>query len=379
MSPLENDTGKANRKAHTRSLVFRCIYEAEEPLSKQDIARTLDLSFPTVYQNIFSLMNDGLIEYCGYQHSSGGRPAQCLRVVADARVAVGISISSHRLRFVAANLSKRVTAYHDVRHSLNVEEPAFRPFIAGQLENFIDENKIDRSCLLGVGITLSGLILPDSDTVFYAPTLYLKDLSLSELLNAIPYPAFIENDANSGGFAEWYFNSTDKNIAYLMLETGVGGSVHVNGSRYTGDHGRSGEFGHMCVEPNGRECACGKHGCLEAYCSAQRFKTDLGLNAAEFFAKLSENDPQAAELFEDYKQHLAVAVNNIRLSLDCDIVLGGFIAEYLEPYLDDIRRVLITLNPFDTDADYLRIDRSPRYSTMLGVALMYIRDFLDSV
>ena len=368
------------RKSLTRSAVYHCIYEEKEPLSKQDIARKLNLSFPTVYDSISDLLASGLIEYCGFRQSSGGRPAQCLRPVMNARSAIGISISSHRLRFVATDLGKQVNAYKDIRHSLNVEEPAFRPYIANQLELFIDENRIDRSRLLGVGITLAGLILPGSNTVFYAPTLYLKDLSLHDLLKAIPYPAFIENDANSGGFAEWYTSDTDeKNIAYLMLETGVGGSVLVNGAPYRGDHNRSGEFGHMCVELNGRECACGKRGCLEAYCSEKRFRSDMGLSAAEFFAKLRENDPDAVTLFEDYKRRLVTAILNIRLSLDCDIVLGGFISEYLEPYLTDLRSLLIEANPFDSDAGYLRIDRSPRYSTMLGVAFMYIRDFLNSL
>lgn len=375
-----NQLGAGDRKTHTRSAVYHCLYESSEPLSKQDIARKLNLSFPTVYGVISELLDAGLIEYCGYRQSSGGRPAQCLRAVTSARSAIGISISSHRLRFVSTDLSKRVMAYKDIRHSLNVEEPAFRPYIANQLELFIDENRIDRSRLLGVGITLSGLIMPGSNTVFYAPTLYLKDLSLHDLLKAIPYNAFIENDANSGGFAEWYTsNAIEKNIAYLMIETGVGGAVLVNGSQYRGNHNRSGEFGHMCVELNGRECACGKKGCLEAYCSEKRFRTDLGLTAAEFFAKLREEDPDAKALFEDYKRRLVTGILNIRLALDCDIVLGGFISEYLEPYLDDLRALLCEANPFDSDAQYLRIDRSPRYSTMLGVAFMYIRDFLNSL
>lgn len=369
----------SDRKAQTRSAVFHCIYSAGEPLTKQDIAQELGLSFPTVYQNISDLLEAGLIETCGFRQSSGGRPAQCLRATMDARTAIGISISSHRIRFIATDLTKQVIAYKDIRHTLNVEEAAFRPYLADQLEAFIDENKIDRARLLGVGITLAGLIVPGSDTVFYAPTLYLKDLSFRDLLSAIPYPAFIENDANSGGFAEWYNVSSGESIAYLMIETGVGGAVLVNGSQYKGIHGRSGEFGHMCVEPDGRECACGKRGCLEAYCSAKRFQTDLGLTAAEFFARLKESDPACEELFEDYKRHLATAIHNIRLSLDCDIVLGGFMAEYLAPYLDDIRGILMEMTPFDTDATYLRIDRCPRYSTMLGVALMYIRDFLDSI
>ena len=79
-------------------------------------------------------------------------------------------------------------------------------------------------------------------------------------------------------------------MAYLSLENGVGGAVLVNGDLYAGDNRRSGEFGHMCVEPGGLPCKCGKRGCLEAYCSARRISDDINITLKDFFAGVERHD-----------------------------------------------------------------------------------------
>ena len=74
---------------------------------------------------------------------------------------------------------------------------------------------------------------------------------------------FIENDSTSGGEAEWLGLSQEErseDFVYLFLENGIGGAVFINGRPFLGSGGRSGEFGHMCLQPDGRLCNCGKNG-----------------------------------------------------------------------------------------------------------------------
>lgn len=369
----------SERRRLTRSTVFHYLYNSSKPKTKLDIARDLNLSLPTVYQNISELMNLGLIEYCGTQKSTGGRPPVSLQVVSNAKCAIGISISSHRLRFLLTDLSRKVIAYKDFRHTKNVETDEYKTFLANELDLFIDENGIDRSKLLGVGISIAGTLPPDQSKVLYAPTLYLRNLSLQGLKDVIPFPVIIENDATCGGFAEWFNSGKRESIAYLSLGEGIGGAVLVNGNQYAGDHNKSGEFGHMCVEWNGKRCACGQKGCLEAYCSASRFQEELNMSAEEFFSELKQGNSEVEALWEDYKKHLTIAIHNIRMSLDCDVVLGGYLSEYVVPYIGDLRIMLSEADPFESNALYLRIGKYPKYSTMLGAGLFFIRDFLAEI
>lgn len=370
----------SDRRRQTRSSIYHYLYQSPDPRSKQDISRDLNLSLPTVYQNITELLDAGLIEYAGSTPSAGGRPAMQLRITPGARCAIGISVTGHRLRFAAADLSREEIAYKDLPHSYNVEDEGYSAFVADTLERFIDESRLKRDRILGVGISVAGIIPPDSSTVLFAPTLYIRNLSLKGLIDAIPYSVLPWNDASSGGFAEWYGGKEAReSIAFLSLAEGVGGAVLVNGDQYIGNNYRSGEFGHTCVEPNGLLCSCGKRGCLEAYCSSKRLSTDLGITLAEFFAGLENGNKEYTALWEDFKTHLVIGLHNIRMTLDCDIVLGGYLTGFLKPYLPELKEMLAEADPFDKDCNYLRISRYSKDSSMLGVALTFIRDYLNSI
>ena len=132
------------RRRQTRSSIYRYLYEAGVPCSKQQIAAALGLSLPTVYQNLTELAAAGLIGEAGMQPSSGGRPATQLSILADARLSAGVCITRQRLRFILTDLSRRELGYKDVRHQKDVSDPDYSAFLAAQLERFLDENGVDR-------------------------------------------------------------------------------------------------------------------------------------------------------------------------------------------------------------------------------------------
>jgi hypothetical protein len=74
-----------------------------------------------------------------------------------------------------------------------------------------------------------------------------------------------------------------------------------------------------------------------------------------------------------------VGINSIRMTLDCDVILGGSLSEYLLPYLPAIRRYVLAGNPFAENADFVQFSRLRHHITPLGAALYFIRDFVESV
>ena len=247
------------------------------------------------------------------------------------------------------------------------------------MNGFLDEFGIDRSRLLGAGITIPGVLTPDHQRISFAPTLQLRDVPLSLLTRGIPYPVYVENDGSASGHAEYFVRGRSGSMAYLSLENGIGGAVLMDGALCPGDNARSGEFGHICVEPGGLPCSCGKSGCLEAYCSARRIEERFGVPLEEFFLGVEAHQPDYEALLYDILRHLAVAVHNIRMMFDCDVVLGGFLSEYLQPYLDVLRAYVCALDPFSGSADYVQLSRVRRHITPLGAALYFLRGFLAGV
>jgi glucokinase len=92
---------------------------------------------------------------------------------------------------------------------------------------------------------------------------------LSEQMNGIPVS--LTNDANAAAMGEMTYGAARgmKNFIMITLGTGVGSGIVINGEVVYGHDGFAGELGHTCaVRHNGRQCNCGKTGCLEAYASA---------------------------------------------------------------------------------------------------------------
>ena len=92
---------------------------------------------------------------------------------------------------------------------------------------------------------------------------------LSEQMNGIPVS--LTNDANAAAMGEMTYGAARgmKNFIMITLGTGVGSGIVINGEVVYGHDGFAGELGHTCaVRHNGRQCNCGKTGCLETYASA---------------------------------------------------------------------------------------------------------------
>ena len=85
-----------------------------------------------------------------------------------------------------------------------------------------------------------------------------------------PLPSAITNDANAAAIGEMIFGAAKgmKDFIVITLGTGLGSGIVVNGELVYGADGFAGEVGHTIVDPNGRECGCGRKGCLETYASA---------------------------------------------------------------------------------------------------------------
>lgn len=112
--------------------------------------------------------------------------------------------------------------------------------------------------------------------IAFAPNLVWaakKNVPFAKMLSAAldGIPVALTNDANAAAVGEMAYGVAKgmKHFIMITLGTGVGSGIVINGEVLYGSDGFAGELGHTCaVRHNGRQCGCGKQGCLEAYCSA---------------------------------------------------------------------------------------------------------------
>ena len=373
-------------RKENRSKIYRFIYHSPEPVSKQEIMMALGFSLPTVHKTITELLEANLILPGEMQPSTGGRRAVGYMANKDGWYALGVSLTKNQLRFLASDIGLKELAYKKIPLE-HFESKEIGHQIEREQKQFLSENGLDPEKLLGVGITLPGVIDREADKVVLSPTLQMKNLSLSLLREGISAPVYIENESTASGFAEWLVTMEEgisRDFVYLSLENGVGGAIFLNGKPYTGCNERSAEFGHMTIVPGGLPCNCGRKGCLEAYLSMLRFGNEFGLSAEGFFEELEKERKEGEEgektrFWNEYLEVLSLGIHNLRMAYDCDVVLGGAMVPFLEPYLPVLKEKLTALHIFDECADYVQLAHFPVRSGMMGVAWHFTHEFVEGV
>lgn len=365
-------------RKQNRNRVYRHLITLWEPVTKQELAFRLSMSLPTLSQNLNELAEMGLIDRSATTDSTGGRRPRLIAPLPNARFALGAELTGGDLRLVAVNLRQETVAYQKIILPFsNTAEYGAR--LAELIEVFLDENHLDRDKLLGVGLTLPGIIGPDQSTIEYAPTIGVHTSTPCRFTSAIPYPTLLDNDANCGGFGEWWNRTDQQSMAYLSLSRGVGGAILVGGQLYDGISHRAAEFGHMCLHPGGRRCECGRQGCLEAYCSAARISDDLDVTLEVFFQRLEQNNSPYQELWESYLEDLATAVTTIHTILDCPVMIGGSVSQYLPPYRSQLAKLIRELDPLSDQTDFFTFCPSYSRSICIGAATRFLYDFVNQL
>jgi len=183
--------------------------------------------------------------------------------------------------------------------------------------------------LRAVGIGVPGPCDPKTGTLINPPNLtgWPKNLPLARLLEQeLRAAVHLENDANLAAVAEHQRGAGKgaNDLAYVTWSTGIGSGLILGGRLHSGAHGSAGEVGHMVLDPKGPLCACGMHGCTEAYASGSTLARKMGRPAAEVFAAARQGDPRSLQVVEEAAGMVGQALMNLANLVDPElIVIGG--------------------------------------------------------
>ena len=111
----------------------------------------------------------------------------------------------------------------------------------------------------------------------------------------------------------------------------------------------------MVIHPEGKRCYCGKIGCLDAYCSALRLADQTDGDLERFFREMEAGNQDLKKIWNEYLKDLAIAVDNLRMCFDCEIVLGGYVGSSMEPYIQEFRNLVAEKDIFENSGDYVYV------------------------
>ena len=139
-------------KLINRNRVYRYIFENEK-VAKQDLVIALNLSLPTVSQNLTELFDMGLLRYAGKFDSSGGRKAKKISAIPDARMVLGLEIKLDHINLLAIDLKGTPLPSERIDHEFEADD-GYGRFIAEEIEKYIKTRGINPEIILGVGISI---------------------------------------------------------------------------------------------------------------------------------------------------------------------------------------------------------------------------------
>lgn len=342
-------------------------------ITRQDIVMKLQLSLPTVTQNLESLIQAGLVEENGSRGNTGGRRAKLYSIISQARTAIGLDITENSAGAVVVNLQGSIIAALRRRLEFSPDEKYYQKL--GQLvEDIIVQAKLDRAHILGVGIGLPAMVTGDNQAIFFSAIPSLTGITCQHLKRYIPFPIRFYNDATSAGFIEFWAQSLLPNFFYISLSNYVGGSICINGQSYLGNNFRSAEVGQIML----RFSSSGE-GDINEHCNSSVLSRHTGGDLGAFFSRLRAGDPKLTAVWQTYLQDLAQVVSTLRLLFDCTVILGGYVGEYIEDYIPQLQEILADHLIFDSSTEYVCACQYRKEAIAAGSALHFIEEFLQSV
>ncbi|RJK94798.1 ROK family protein [Vallicoccus soli] len=266
-------------RRHHRALLLQSLFR-DGPASRADLARATGLTRVTVSDLVGGLVEEGLVEELGARPGGRvGKPATLVGFAPDAADVVCLDLSADG-RVCGALVAP--TGRVRLRRSAAVKGRRGDDAVALVLRLARDLVALAERPVLGVGVGSPGVVDPGG-TVLDAPNLGWHGTPLSRALHErLGLPVHVANDANTAALGEHTFGRADSgHLMVLRVGTGVGAGLVLGGALLHGHGSAAGEVGHVVVDEDGEECACGRTGCLETLLAVPRLRARVdGLDPA---------------------------------------------------------------------------------------------------
>lgn len=206
--------------------------------------------------------------------------------------------------------------------------------IINSIVSLVEELKIKASDNVTIGVSAPGAISKKSGLIKNSNTQCLIGMPLKEdLKQALDQEIAIENDANCFALAEATLGAAkNHNVVFgVIIGTGVGGGIVINGEVHRGRTYIAGEWGHHTLRINGNKCYCGKLGCVETYISGPALEkrwTELTGKTESLPSIIHNLDTEKGQQWKkEFLENFGIGLANVIDILDPDvIVLGGGIS-----------------------------------------------------
>jgi glucokinase len=310
----------------------------------------------------------------------------CMDIVA------GIDLGGTDTKFGLVNKKGDLLAFHSIPTDPNIGYQPFFELLGREIEQLM--------LSIGDGYQLAGVSVgapsgnQKNGTIDSASNLkWPEKLPIADILNSIfGLPVTVSNDANAAAVGEMYYGIGKgvRDLICITLGTGLGSGIISDGRLIIGSNGHAGELGHVIAVENGRQCTCGRQGCLETYVSATGMvrsvletESDIlqrsllgslnkkSLTSKKITSAAMEGDQLALDVFDSTAKILGKTLANSVALLNPElIILTGGLAKAGKYLLDPTIRYVdhFLLNMYKGSVEIKTSEMSNKKTAILGAA-----------
>jgi predicted NBD/HSP70 family sugar kinase len=312
------------------------LIRERQPISRVDIGRITGLRPGTISSIVNRLIRKGVIFEGAEGPSSGGRKPTYLNINAENAYVLAIDIGVRDTAYAVSDFNGRILKQNAL---ITEGEPTeFLNRLADEVQRLI-KAEYGRAKFAGVGVSVPGLIRRDTGEVAVSPNLGWTNLPVKAFLESkLKLPVYVENDANAAAFSELWYGPLDeikvKTLLYILVVDGLGCGLIINGELHVGSKVGMGGFGHMCIEPNGELCSCGRKGCWETLASesatiARYHRLMSNKNGSittsikDIIAQANRGDEKAMAALTATAEYLGEGIASLAHGLSPEIIVVG--------------------------------------------------------
>lgn len=367
-----------------------------DDITINDVSESLNISIPKASELIGSLLKEGFIKETGKRSVGKGRNASFYSLRSEGCYFLGVEIKKYKINIGIMGFDKVIVKSKlDIPFLYQESGESLKEIIA-IINDFLNETKIDKSKIAGVGISIAGRInvrTGDILTIYHFGDAPIKSILEKEL----GLPVFIDNDSRTIAYGEFHFGKRkqENDVLVMNFDYGMAIGIFVKGKPVYGASGYAGELSHIPLFDNELICFCGKKGCLETEVSGfafirkitalmekgsnsflQKVLAEKGFIEIEdiiFAVEKGDNLTLQvlSEVAEKLGRGLAITINIFNPEL---IIIGGSLSALGEPLLLPLKTAIIEYSLNLVNKDTSVVISNLQYKAGLLGCCLFVRD-----
>ena len=277
----------------------------------------------------------------------------------EKRYVIGIDAGGTKVAYGLFDENNKIIDRVQHKTDADTDGPEFSDTLVRQIKALMKKNILTFDHLKGIGIGMPSFIQRDTGYVFMTSAMpRIKDFAMRDYLEAyLPVHVVLDNDANAAAIAEYRHGAGrgTRHMVYVVIGTGFGSGLIIDGKVFSGSYGAAGECGHALATPDkGLMCGCENRGCFMSHIAGKHLpeRVKMGLekgirsiltpekaDGKLLLKAYEEGDPLALEQIEHMAHYIALCVFNLYQVLNIDtFVFGGGLTGLGDALFDRVRK-----------------------------------------